>query len=54
MKLTKFAMLTGLALAALGQVAYAQRYPSKAVTFVVPYPAGGTTDLTARIRRRKP
>jgi len=49
MKLTKFAMFTGLALAALVQAAYAQPYPSKAVTFVVPYPAGGRTDLTARV-----
>jgi len=49
MKLTKFVMLTGLALAALVQAAYAQPYPSKAVTFVVPFPAGGRTDLTARV-----
>ncbi len=28
--------------------AFAQAYPTKAVTFVVPFPAGGRTDLTAR------
>lgn len=28
--------------------AFAQAYPAKAVTFIVPFPAGGRTDLTAR------
>ena len=28
--------------------AHAQRYPSKAVSFIVPFPAGGRTDLIAR------
>ncbi len=28
---------------------FAQGYPTKAVTFIVPYPPGGRTDLTARV-----
>jgi tripartite-type tricarboxylate transporter receptor subunit TctC len=40
-----FALLAMLVPAA----AHAQRYPTKAVTFVVPFPAGGRTDLIARI-----
>ncbi len=41
--------LVCLALVPLTHVARAQTFPSKAVTFVVPYPAGGRTDLTARV-----
>ncbi len=42
------------AVAALGLViaelpAVAQQYPSRTVTVIVPYPAGGPTDETARI-----
>ena len=42
------------AAAALGLVivvppALAQQYPSRTVTVIVPYPAGGPTDETARI-----
>jgi tripartite-type tricarboxylate transporter receptor subunit TctC len=37
------------ALVALGCVAVAQDYPSRTVTIVVPYPAGGPTDQLARV-----
>lgn len=40
----------GLALAcAGGKLAWAQAYPARTVTFVVPYPAGGATDVIARL-----
>lgn len=40
--------LAGLAVAPLAQ-AQTQTFPSKPVTIVVPYPAGGTTDTLARV-----
>ncbi len=37
------------AVLAVAPATFAQTYPTKAVRVVVPYPAGGTTDLVARI-----
>src|SRR5262245_25729698 len=44
-------LVVAIALAALGSVAGAQAetYPSRAVTIVVPFPPGGSTDVVARI-----
>lgn len=38
-----------LAAAALPAVSWAQAWPSRPVTIIVPYPAGGTTDTLARV-----
>jgi tripartite-type tricarboxylate transporter receptor subunit TctC len=40
--------LCALALAAIGQAAHAQTYPSKTITWIVPFSAGGPTDGMAR------
>ena len=42
-----------IALASLGGNAMAQAWPSKPVTLIVPFPAGGTTDVLARALAEK-
>src|SRR6478672_10270148 len=37
------------ALPAVSRIAWAQAYPARPITIVVPYPAGGPTDTLARI-----
>jgi tripartite-type tricarboxylate transporter receptor subunit TctC len=37
------------ALPAVSQIARAQAYPSRTITLIVPFPAGGATDVVARV-----
>ena len=41
-------LVTVTGLFAYGFLAFAQEYPTKPITFVINYPAGGSTDLTGR------
>lgn len=46
--------LAGAALSALGLPALAQdKWPSKPITYIVPFPAGGTTDILGRLIGQK-
>src|SRR5665213_2009309 len=49
MKRVAAAALAVLGLAALVAPVSAQQYPNRTVTIIVPYPAGGPTDETARM-----
>ncbi|WP_062307558.1 tripartite tricarboxylate transporter substrate binding protein [Polynucleobacter sinensis] len=43
-----FRILTALLLLALSSTVFAQQYPSRAIKMIVPFPAGGGTDIFAR------
>ena len=51
-KLKQVCIVTVLAMA-LPLSAMAQAYPSKPIKMIVPFPAGGTTDIVARIIAQK-
>jgi tripartite-type tricarboxylate transporter receptor subunit TctC len=42
------------ALPAVSRIARAQAYPSRTMTLIVPFAAGGSTDVTARIIATSP
>src|SRR5690349_20644827 len=42
-------MMLGLLLALLSTLGFAQSYPAKTVRIIVPFPAGGSTDVVARV-----
>ena len=46
------AATAGLAWAAVGPAGAQSSYPIRPVSLVVPFPAGGSTDLVARVVRR--
>jgi len=49
MKLAAALFLSLFGLTAVAQPAFAQSFPSKPIRVVVPFPAGGTTDIVARL-----
>ena len=48
-KFLRLAALAAAMTAMMGADAFAQNYPSRVITLVVPFPAGSTTDLVGRI-----
>ena len=46
-------LVAATAIAALPGIALAQAWPSKPITYIVPFPPGGTTDVLARILGQK-
>jgi tripartite-type tricarboxylate transporter receptor subunit TctC len=46
---TAASLIIGIGMTAVCAVAAAQAYPSKPIRFVIPYPPGGASDVTARI-----
>ena len=49
MKFVSKKLLAGIALTLAAGLTYAQAYPSKAIKFIVPFPAGSATDSVGRI-----
>jgi hypothetical protein len=45
----KWWLIALTALVAIAAPAHAQTFPSKTIRIIVPYPAGGSIDLTARV-----
>src|SRR4051812_10787358 len=52
-RLCRRLILTACAVVLFGGTAMAQDYPSRPVKIVVPYPAGGSNDIVARIVAQK-
>jgi tripartite-type tricarboxylate transporter receptor subunit TctC len=50
---TTIALIAAATMAMTGGLASAQNYPERRITFVVPYPAGGATDVSARLLATK-
>jgi tripartite-type tricarboxylate transporter receptor subunit TctC len=46
-------LLLALAVATLAPMAQAQKFPDRPIKFIVPYPAGGSSDLMARVMGQK-